>query len=436
MLIGVDSFAALPLFGLILTYKTTKVNGVRLKISIFYNILVNNYKGECAMPIGENTPKISVPRLGAQRLMRYRGTGAVGARLSIGDRGFCAVGAGATRENEAESGEAAREQASPRAGRESLRSRATPLICSTLAFPVYGAVDEVAKRAVLCVFSVMPEAVRREIEREAHSLGRELDALEEIRLSLDTKSSIVMMGEERELSLSLTKEDFFFAVRGICHGTPFSYRAELAQGYLPFGSGVRVGAVGEAHYNEQRALVGVSDIHTLIFRIPHAIPHTGLIDRICTFLSRRMRRGCLILGAPRAGKTTLLRALSRALCTGEEARRVAVVDTRREFSPEDGAMGRMDILTGYRRMDGATIALRTLSPEVIVMDEVGAAEDAEAIRCVLASGVALLATAHAHGIEDAMRRRHLRVLLEDGAFDYMLLVCRAKEGARLSLYGV
>ena len=112
------------------------------------------------------------------------------------------------------------------------------------------------------------------------------------------------------------------------------------------------------------------------------------------------------------------------------------MDTRREFLPEDGCSGLMDILRAYRRCEGASIALRTLSPAYIAMDEVGAREDAEAIRAVLCSGVPLLATAHAKDLGDAYGRRHLRVLLEEGAFDHLLVIQRMKEGARLSLYRV
>ena len=391
------------------------------------------------MPSNEYTPHKSGMRMRAQRLVRLRRGGENAARLSLGIGQTEAARAQASASMPQNSKSPREVQASGVMSgieREANPMRESSVLSTMLPFSIYGSADELAKRAVLCVFSVLPEAVRREIEGALRALGRGMDALEEIRLSLYSRSSIVLFGEERVLALSLTKEDFSLAVRGICHGTPFSYRAELAEGYLPFADGVRVGAVGEAHYDEKQRMVGVSDIHTLTFRIPHALPRGGAIESLCAYLSQNMHRGCLLLGTPRAGKTTLLRAIAHTLAEDEVARRVAVVDSRREFLPEDGASGILDILTGYRRGEGTAIALRTLSPSYIVMDEVGTEEDVNAIRGVVASGVPVLASAHASSLRDARARRYLRVLLEDGAFDLVLVMRREREGVRLALYRV
>ena len=52
-----------------------------------------------------------------------------------------------------------------------------------------------------------------------------------------------------------------------------------------------------------------------------------------------------------------------------------------------------DLLQGYPKGAGMEMALRSLSPEVIVCDELGQ-HDLEAVQRVVASGVALVASVH------------------------------------------
>ena len=129
----------------------------------------------------------------------------------------------------------------------------------------------------------------------------------------------------------------------------------------------------------------------------------------------------------------MLRMLCRAFAEGEGGVRVAVVDTRREFSPRDAEGTFMDILSGYPRQSGALIALRTLSPSVLGMDEIGCDADTEALLEVMRAGVQILATAHARGAQDIYRRRHLKRSVEAGVFDTVLSLSREGStlGARL-----
>ena len=79
------------------------------------------------------------------------------------------------------------------------------------------------------------------------------------------------------------------------------------------------------------------------------------------------------------------------------------------------------------------IALRTLSPSVLGMDEIGCDADTEALLEVMRAGVRILATAHARGAQDIYRRRHLKRSVEAGVFDTVLSLSREGStlGARL-----
>ena len=81
--------------------------------------------------------------------------------------------------------------------------------------------------------------------------------------------------------------------------------------------------------------------------------------------------------------------------------------------------------------------MRTLSPELIVCDEIGGEAESDAIRMSLNAGTAVLATAHAGNLTALTRRPQIRALIEEGAFDYLVQLegqeapCRIKEVRRV-----
>ena len=61
-------------------------------------------------------------------------------------------------------------------------------------------------------------------------------------------------------------------------------------------------------------------------------------------------------------------------------------------------------------------AIRAMSPEYLICDELGG-DDTEAIRECVRSGVAVIATVHARDADELKARKALRELLETGAFE-------------------
>jgi stage III sporulation protein AA len=63
------------------------------------------------------------------------------------------------------------------------------------------------------------------------------------------------------------------------------------------------------------------------------------------------------------------------------------------------------------------IALRVMSPDVIVIDELGGEEETLEILSSVNAGVKIVATAHARSIEELMKRKNIMPLIESEAFD-------------------
>ena len=111
----------------------------------------------------------------------------------------------------------------------------------------------------------------------------------------------------------------------------------------------------------------------------------------------------LIISPPKCGKTTLLRDLTRFLSNNKNVK-IALIDERDEIA--SSYMGRdyndvgkrTFVLSGYLKEEGFSHAVRSLSPDIIICDEIGDKEDFNIISYALLRGVKIIATLHGEGI--------------------------------------
>ncbi|MCH5353091.1 MAG: stage III sporulation protein AA [Acutalibacter sp.] len=238
-------------------------------------------------------------------------------------------------------------------------------------------------------------------------------------LSVCGREGIFYLREEGGVTRALT-EDLLRVSPGemqeiflkICDHSVFSHEREIQKGYVLMDSHFRVGLCGTAVL-ETGKVKSFRDISTLVFRISREIQGCG--DRL--FLDGvDLSGGVLLVGAPSSGKTTLLRDITRSLSAGKfsPARRVAVLDERGEIEGDFDLGPSADVLKNCPKREAFDIALRMLSPEFLICDELSS-DDLEDVRQSVFAGVPLIASIHGDR-EDVIRRPLCKSLLETGAF--------------------
>ena len=225
----------------------------------------------------------------------------------------------------------------------------------------------------------------------------------------------------------ITAGDISDSVVRLCSYSVHSHQEEMKNGYISMVGGHRAGLCGSAVIKDG-TMTAVRDISSLNIRIAQQV--RGAADALMREIFCRGLTGVLIVGAPCSGKTTVLRDLARQLGSGNAGQhvKVAVVDERGEIAAvQDGVaqndMGySCDILNGYSKREGILMAVRTLSPQIIICDEIGSEAEAEQLIECMNSGVHIVASTHAASLQELMRRPHIRRLIYEGAFEQVLLL--------------
>ncbi|MBQ8302720.1 MAG: hypothetical protein IJX97_04125 [Clostridia bacterium] len=279
------------------------------------------------------------------------------------------------------------------------------------------------------VLEVLPPRLREEILRVGEGRRDFWRSLSEVRVRAQSRCAIVLHGENIPLVSTVSFSEVADIVRRISHNSLYAYRDSINDGYIPMECGIRVGVCGTAKYEGGRR-VGVSEVSSLVFRIPHKICDTGAA-LYAAFTKKQ--KGMLVYSSPGGGKTTALRSLAGLLGTGASAKRVVVVDERCEFIREDYQFSTVDIMRGYRRSEGIEIATRTLSAEVIIVDEIGSQREVASMLPLVRAGIPIIASLHASGLREALGRRLMQPLYEAEAFEIFAGIFRTGAAYRAEI---
>ena len=254
-------------------------------------------------------------------------------------------------------------------------------------------------------------------------LRREADTVAELRLRCGQRTRLCLLDGTELAGPVLDAEGLQRIVRRLCGDSLYAFEEELKQGYFTVQSGLRVGVCGRIGMRSG-AIQSIAEISSLCIRIPRE--RKGCGDGLASTLFADGPSSALILSPPGMGKTTLLRELIRI--ASNAGWNVAVADERCELAacwegaPQLDVGPRTDVMDNCPKAQALPMLIRACAPQLVAADEIGGAVDAAALLDARRCGVAVLATAHAEGFSDALRRESLSRMLQEGAFDRMILL--------------
>ena len=262
------------------------------------------------------------------------------------------------------------------------------------------------------LLKILPVSLKNSVDK----IGR--DSLQEIRLRVGLPVILVCKDGDRILPDIVSKEQIDFVVNTASRYSPWS-AATIAQGYLTAPGGHRIGVCGDAVIRDGQ-VTGFRSLRSLCIRVARDFP--GVSRKIPT-----PKESLLIVGPPGSGKTTLLRDLIRRISAEKMA--ICVVDERGEIFPDgmDFEIGEYtDVLTGCPKPVGLMMALRTMGPHWLAVDEITDEKDCDSLLEAAWCGVKLLATVHAADKKDLLSRKIYESLMTRGIFANLIILKRDK----------
>lgn len=289
------------------------------------------------------------------------------------------------------------------------------------------------------ICQILPLRIRELIQSLPRAI---LGGLEEIRvrqnrpLEVITKEQSWFVNEQCQLSqnprdsITPCKEECTKMLNLITNHSLYTMEEELRRGYVTIEGGHRIGLVGRVVV-EQGKVKYLRDVTGFNVRIAREVKGVGEQLLPCLVDSAGLKN-VLIISPPQCGKTTLIRDLARLVSKGQAypSYKVGIVDERSEIAgcidgvPQHDVGPRTDILDACPKAEGMMMMIRSMSPELLVVDEIGRSEDSYAVREAIYAGVSVLASAHGGSIEEICRRPTLAELIHEEIFSCYIVLNR------------
>ena len=282
------------------------------------------------------------------------------------------------------------------------------------------------------ILSIVPSTIAEKIAAMPTHIQ---PLIEEIRIRIDRPLEVTARGIPYFLPYIVTRKDGEQLINKLANHSFYTLEEELKRGYITIEGGHRVGLAGKVILDDGK----VKAIrHLASFNIRVAREAIGIGSPLTSYLYDDQWKHTMIIGAPQTGKTTMLRDIARIISTGIPDKqvppyKVGIVDERSEIAgcvhgvPQLQFGPRVDVLDSCPKAEGMMMLIRSMSPDVIVVDEIGRQEDGQAILEAVNAGISLIMTTHGQSLEEISKRPFLKEIIEMNVIDRFIELSRGED---------
>jgi len=227
-------------------------------------------------------------------------------------------------------------------------------------------------------------------------------------------------------------------IRNISENSIYAFNDNIINGYITLNHGIRVGLCGTVVMSEGH-VVTIKDFQSVNIRIPHTIRNCSL--PAYDFLVDDGVKNTLIISSPGCGKTTFLRDFLFQLFQHNLPINILVADERNEIcSASNGEIsqyvgGFCDVYTNCTKNFAFKNGIRSMSPDVIVTDEIDLNRDLDCLIEAINCGVNVVATIHAKNIKQLKQKSGFDEIINNRFFSrYVVLTNDEGPGTLSEIY--
>lgn len=282
-----------------------------------------------------------------------------------------------------------------------------------------------------------------EVLKEA--IGEKYVILEEIRIRVQKPIILKFDSSEKIIRYLCNQEEILNILQAICENSIYTYQKQIAEGFVTISGGHRVGISGSCVI-ENGQVININYINSLNFRISRQIfgASKKALKHILDFENNSVNN-TLIVSPPGVGKTTILRDVVRQVSSGIKDYKfkglnVGLVDERGEIAslykgiPQNDVGLKTDVIENVSKNIGMKMLIRSMSPQVIVADEIGNYDDVEIINYAICSGCKGIFTAHGSNFDDIYLNPVLKNLVNIHIFETIIFLDVKKKGNLKDVY--